>query len=230
MGLSERIMARRAFPAPMARMSRTGANASNGRLAMVRAFPGWAVIAALACWTVPVQAAEVYRWIDERGVVNYSNEPPPKNATAKDVRVVEDRLSVYTPEKQPERVPPARVDKPAPGAGARATPPAPRVQQPPPPPVAYDPCANTPNDVNCYGIPPYDGPSVIITPRRPARLVQPELPPGTIAGQSAGSAGIIPGQSGTTPPAPASRSRKDEPSASFTLKDRDRERERDSRR
>jgi hypothetical protein len=165
--------------------------------------------------------------------VNYSNEPPPKNATAKDVRVVEDRLSVYTPEKPPAK-PSAGVDKPTPAApatGARDTPPpAARVQPPPPPPVAYDPCANAPNDVNCYGVPPYAGPSVIIAPRRPLRLTQPDLPPGTIAGQSAGSSTIIPGQSGTTPPAPAARSRKDEPSASFTLKGSAGERERDSRR
>jgi hypothetical protein len=199
-------MARLAFPALIARTSPTGAKASSGRHSVVRRFSRWAAIAALACSTLPAQAAEVYRWIDERGVVNYSNEPPPKNAAVKDVRVVEDRLSVYTPEKQPERAP-ARPDKPPPGpaAGARDTPPAPRV-------------------------PPDDGPSVIITPRRPARLVQPELPPGTIAGQSAGSAGIIPGQSGTTPPPPPARARKDEPSASFTLKDRDGDRERDSSR
>jgi hypothetical protein len=55
--------------------------------------------------------------------------------------------------------------------------------------------------------------------------VQPELPPGTIAGQSTASGGVIPGQSGTTPAAPVARSRKDEPSASFTLKPKDRESE-----
>jgi hypothetical protein len=189
----------------------------------LRAVPALAIIA-LACSTLPAQAAEVYRWIDERGVVNYSNEPPPKNAKAKDVRVVEDRLSIYTPDKQPE-TPPARADKPAPGARDKL--PERRVQPPPPPPtpLVYDPCANAVDPAACYGAATYPGSPVFVNPRRPPRLVQPELPPGTIAGQSATSGGVIPGQSGTTPAAPVDRSRRDQPSASFTLKPGDRESE-----
>jgi Domain of unknown function (DUF4124) len=178
-------------------------------------------IVALACWAQSAQAAEVFRWIDERGVVNYSNEPPPKGATVKDVRVVEDRLSVYTPEKKPEGPPPAAA-KPRPGPASdlplerRAAPP------PPPPPVAYDPCVG--NESNCYAVVPYPVAPVIPGRQRPPLFVQPELPPGTIAGQSTASGGVIPGQSGTTPVAPLSRpSRKDEPSGSFTLKGKDRE-------
>jgi hypothetical protein len=208
----------------MVRARRSGRSASKRRLLTERVRPALAAIAAWVCWTMPVQSAEVYRWIDERGVVNYSNEPPPKNAKARDVRVVEDRLSVYTPEKQPER-PAARADKPIAGpvGGARDTPER-SVQPPPPPaPLAYDPCANAADPGNCYATVPYPGTPVIVAPRRPPRLVQPELPPGTIAGQSSGSAGIIPGQSGTTPPAPVPRSRKDEPSASFTPQGRDRD-------
>jgi hypothetical protein len=229
MGLNERITM--LCPVMVAGPKPTGARVASVRLLLARAVPALAVVAC-AYSPLPAQAAEVYRWIDERGVVNYSNEAPPKTAKAKDVRIVEDRLSVYTPEKPPER-PPARADKVAPGAvpGSKDAPPAPRVQQPPPPPapLAYDPCANVADPSACYGALPYGSP-VIVAPRRPPRLVQPELPPGTIAGQSAGSGGIIPGQSGTTPPAAtSSRSRKDEPSASFTVKGNDRERERDSR-
>jgi hypothetical protein len=178
-------------------------------------------------WTGLVEAAEVYRWIDERGVVNYSNEPPPKNATAKDLRVVEDRLSVYTPEKRPERAP-AAPGKAAPGAATATRDALPERRAPsfpPPPPPGYDPCVNVGPDGKCYEVVPYPAPPVF-SGRRPPLLVQPELPPGTIAGQSTSAGGTIPGQSGTTPVTPRS-SRRDEPSASFTLKRQDPERERD---
>ena len=47
---------------------------------------------------VPVYA-QVYKWVDERGVTNYSSEPP-KDAKGKSkARIVEDTLSVYTPPK-----------------------------------------------------------------------------------------------------------------------------------
>src|SRR3954454_15474046 len=48
-------------------------------------------------------ATTVYRWTDERGTVNYSNERP-KGRAPKDLHVIEDRVSVYTPEKLPERI------------------------------------------------------------------------------------------------------------------------------
>ena len=193
-----------------------------------------AVIGTVAWSVIPVDAAEVYRWIDERGIVNYSNEPPPKDATAKDVRTVEDRLSVYTPEKKPER-PAAAAEKLPPSSSVPAVrdaaPPERRAPPPPPPvPLAYDPCLNVGNESSCYGgvqypVPVYPG-------RRSPRLVQPEISPGTIAGQSTSGGATIPGQSANAPPLTPPRSRKDEPSASFTTKGqgRDRDRERDGRR
>jgi hypothetical protein len=39
--------------------------------------------------------AETYRWVDEKGRVNYSNTPPPSAGKAKQVRAVEDRVSTY---------------------------------------------------------------------------------------------------------------------------------------
>jgi hypothetical protein len=48
---------------------------------------------------VPARAAEVYKWVDERGVTNYSSEPPAHVRAAGGLAVVEDRLSVYTPDK-----------------------------------------------------------------------------------------------------------------------------------
>ena len=43
----------------------------------------------------PVAQAQTYKWVDERGVVNYSNKPPP---TAAKAQPVEDRISVYASE------------------------------------------------------------------------------------------------------------------------------------
>ena len=232
MGLNRRTAAGSAIAGRPVRATSRPSASSGGWLPIARAVPA-ITIAALTCSTLSAQAAEVYRWTDERGTVNYSNEPPPKGATAKDVRTVEDRLSIYTPEKLPER-PPASAQKPPPSINARETATDRRAPPPPPPPgpLASDPCLNAPNQSECYGVVPYPGSPVFVGPQRPPRLVQPVLPPGTIAGQSTSGGGIIPGQSGNAPPASSSRSsRQDEPSASFTVKGQEREREsRDSRR
>jgi hypothetical protein len=53
---------------------------------------------AVLCATAPA-AAELYKWVDERGVTNYSNEPPPAAATAKKLTRVENKISVYTPDE-----------------------------------------------------------------------------------------------------------------------------------
>lgn len=174
--------------------------------------------------SAPVAAAEMYKWVDEKGTVNYSNNPPAKTKGGKPATIVEDRVSVYTPEKSVtdalERDRGRRLQPPPAASAPRE--PAPdiraRTPPPPPPPAVYDPCA-TPGDPNCQLI--YDGPAVFPGRRRAPPLVQPQLPPGTIAGQSTASGGIIPGQSGNAPPlVPQQRS----PGRS----DRDRERERDS--
>ena len=39
--------------------------------------------------------AETYKWVDDKGVVNYSNNPPPSAGKAKQVRAVADRISTY---------------------------------------------------------------------------------------------------------------------------------------
>jgi hypothetical protein len=54
-------------------------------------------LAALSA-TAPA-SAELYKWVDERGVTNYSNEPPPAAATVKKLARVEDKISVYTPDE-----------------------------------------------------------------------------------------------------------------------------------
>src|SRR5688500_12379709 len=106
-------------------------------------------------------AGELYKWIDENGVVNYSNNPPPKTKGGKAATVVEDRTSVYTPEKsvtealerskeqralppQPQPQQPPVASAPPPGFGVIAPP-------PPPPSATYDPC-RTPGDPNCQAL------------------------------------------------------------------------------
>ena len=42
--------------------------------------------------------AETYKWVDEKGVTNYSSSPPANAKLAEKTQVVEERLSVYTPD------------------------------------------------------------------------------------------------------------------------------------
>jgi uncharacterized protein YbaP (TraB family) len=51
----------------------------------------WRLLALLALATAA--HAETYKWVDEKGVVNYSNSPPP--ASAKKAQTVADRISTY---------------------------------------------------------------------------------------------------------------------------------------
>ena len=58
------------------------------------------LIAAAPAW------ADIYKWVDEKGVVNYSATPPAKKAEVKSpVKTLdtgESRLSLYTPARLPE--------------------------------------------------------------------------------------------------------------------------------
>ena len=89
------------------------------------------IFLAAICAAAPA-CAELYKWIDERGVTNYSNELPPVTATAHKVTSVGNKISVYTPdesfmravkavreqsikkltEPEPERSPVARIGPP----------------------------------------------------------------------------------------------------------------------
>jgi hypothetical protein len=51
-----------------------------------------AILVVLAAAALPVRA-ETFKWVDEKGVTNYSNKPPP--ARTKSVQKVEERLSFY---------------------------------------------------------------------------------------------------------------------------------------
>lgn len=56
------------------------------------------VILAAVLAAVPVYA-ELFKWVDARGITNYSNQPPADPGIAKKLTIVEDRISVYTPDK-----------------------------------------------------------------------------------------------------------------------------------
>ena len=55
------------------------------------------VLFAATCAIAPA-SAELYKWVDERGVTNYSNDPPPAAATASKLTRIENKISVYTPD------------------------------------------------------------------------------------------------------------------------------------
>jgi hypothetical protein len=59
---------------------------------LVRSATALLAVAALGLASVPAANAQIFKWVDERGVVNYSNEPPP-NGTAQRVAPVQDRMS-----------------------------------------------------------------------------------------------------------------------------------------
>ena len=168
--------------------------------------PALAVIACAAAVS-NANATTVYRWTDERGTVNYSNERP-KGRAPKDLHVIEDRVSVYTPEKLPERI--RYIPTPA-GTGVPQWYGTPASVLPP-----YDPCLNTSGDPNCYPTGVYGARAL---GSRSALRGQSQFQPGAIAGNIAGPNAFIPGQSATaqtsTPLARGPRST--EPSASFTV-------------
>jgi len=155
--------------------------------------------------------AQLYKWVDERGVTNYSNQLPTDPKAAKKLAPVEDRISVYTPDKaltqaveafrqksgqaSAERIASLereleaerRARQHAIAAAAQA---------------AYDPCLS--QGINCNGIYsssyPYDPGFVFVPTRhRLRRINQIQLPLGATAGNVVGMNGFIPGNSATAP-------------------------------
>ena len=64
--------------------------------------------------------AETYKWVDEKGVTNYSSSPPANAKLAKKTQVIEERLSVYTPDPALLRAIQVRPQMSAPIPYARA--------------------------------------------------------------------------------------------------------------
>src|SRR5690348_18024962 len=55
----------------------------------------------LLATAAPLAQAQTYKWVDEKGVVNYSNTPPP--SAAKKIQPVADRISTYDPDPRLQR-------------------------------------------------------------------------------------------------------------------------------
>jgi hypothetical protein len=54
------------------------------------------ILLALLVAAAPLAQAETYKWVDERGVINYSNSPPPESAKGSiPLQPVPDRVSTY---------------------------------------------------------------------------------------------------------------------------------------
>jgi len=47
--------------------------------------------------------AQIFKWVDERGVTNYSGTPPSADAAARKSTAIADRISVYAPEPGVQR-------------------------------------------------------------------------------------------------------------------------------
>jgi hypothetical protein len=166
----------------------------------------------------PSVSAQLYKWVDERGVTNYSNQPPADPGTVRKLGTVEGNLSVYSPDPAliqavaayrqgnnrglAERVATLErqleAERLARQYSAAAVP-------------APAPC---PSGVDCYGNYGSYYPAGIAgggffppVGHRHKRLVQAQLPLGATAGNVVGMSGFIPGQSALSaslaPPRPA---------------------------
>jgi hypothetical protein len=162
------------------------------------------LVAAAGLAPLPAVGAQIYKWVDENGVTNYSNQQPAPAAAPRAVGVVENNISVYTPDPALTReVNAFRMRSNGIGASAAAP-----VAPPPyefsapvyvPVPVASDPCAEY-RAAHCgeyyADFYPY-GPVAGYAPyhQRVSRIPQVRLRPGAIAGQVVGMDGYIPGNS-----------------------------------
>lgn len=158
----------------------------------------------MLCLSGPGAATQLYKWIDQHGVTNYSDQPPAATSV-KQRGTIENRVSVYTPDAQLTRAMEAEraraLDDLRTGrrsrdiheewlarqyfaAVARANP-------------DYG-CANA-FDPRCASYMPFAYAPGFLASRRPRILPQIELTPGTTAGNVTGSTGFIPGYSAFAP-------------------------------
>lgn len=146
--------------------------------------------------------AELFKWVDARGITNYSNQPPADPAAAKKLTTVANRMSVYTPDKAlldaVEGYRQQRI-KQASAAGKiesleRQLDEERRARQL----AAAD--AQTARDT-VYSVHPYVPVPVFLPARsRPSgSIAQAQLPPGAIAGNVVGMNGFIAGNSAGVP-------------------------------
>jgi len=152
--------------------------------------PHTIALALIAIFAVAPSAAEMYKWVDERGVTTYSDKKPDDPKSSDKVKTVGGNLSVYSPDKSllhAVEVARARANQPPPPEPPRFYA-APVMEAPF---AQNDPCQYT----DCGG---YYYPAAAYPYRRRAPfVVQTILPPGAQPGLI-NSPGIIPGNSATT--------------------------------
>lgn len=179
--------------------------------AMSSPIPGPATFLLALMLVAGPTCAQLYKWVDKNGVTNYSNQPPADPAAVKGLRPIEDRVSVYAPDPAlTQAVESMRQGSVRSGAG-RAPQSDDRIEgrqrgSPPAAVAVPDACLDS-RSVDCSAIPgyaPYDGSYGYPPPyHRSRRLAQPNLTPGTSAGQVTGDSGYIPGYSRYAPARPA---------------------------
>lgn len=163
----------------------------------LRALIQWPILLIAVFATAPA-SAQVYKWVDERGVTNYSSQPPTDTQSTQKLRTVEDRVSVYTPDPaltkavaafQQQRIDRAyneRISELERQLDAER-----RAQQ-------YSVAATAQATADPYYSSTYAyAPAVAFIPARtrPVRFHPVRLPPGAIAGNVVGMNGFIPGNS-----------------------------------
>jgi uncharacterized protein DUF4124 len=160
---------------------------------------------------LPACAADLYKWVDEHGVTNYSSEPP-ANAKAAKFNVAENRVSVYTPDRlllqameasRQKMIDDVRTGRTQRQIDAEYLA---RLRTPPSLPSmvsGYDPCLDAANVDLCnsriYSDLPYGAAPFGVAGRGSRFLPQAQLTPGTAAGEVVGINGIMPGNSAFTP-------------------------------
>lgn len=175
-----------------------------------RPFLSCAAALALLLCAYPASAAQLYKWVDERGITHYSDQPPPTSARRQSIG--EGRVSVYTPD--PVLVQAVEAERARAISDLRTGRRARELQEDwlarqyfaSAHADAADPCAG---DTRCgtYAPNAYVSPGGYLVSRRGPRILpQIDLPPGTTAGNVNGNTGYIPGYSafagGTTATAP----------------------------
>lgn len=178
--------------------------------------PSTLIVPAIFCamlFVLPASATDLYKWVDAHGVTNYSSELPPGAKGAKKFAAAENRVSVYTPDKQLlqameasrqralEDLRTGRRERELEAehlARLRSAAPTPAV------PSGYDPCLDAANVDLCnnrvYNTFPYYAAAPVFAGNRRFRpLPQINITPGTTAGNVVGMNGFIPGNSAFVP-------------------------------
>jgi hypothetical protein len=167
----------------------------------VRTLVACTPIVCMLLFAYSASAAQLYKWVDERGVTNYSDQAPA--ASVKKRGVIEDRVSVYTPDPQLTQAMLAEraraIDDLRTGRRARDIQADWLARQYLAAARSYpvDPCAGS-YDPQCTGYTPYaytTGAYLARGRQDPRILPQITLTPGTTAGNVTGSTGYIPGNS-----------------------------------